>query len=141
MYVVLPRKSLSLIVPALINVMTTSAGMLTSALPLSIVKFKLIAPLIKTGTTNVPPSICMATPVDPGGGPSREAGGAALGIEAGCSPDCAFASASLQPALVGLQALCLGVLTGLHVAAELLHVSPTGPPDRGHLDDRDLAVG
>ena len=63
-YVLSPRKSESLRVPVLMRVNTTSAGMLTSAAPLSTVKSNVIAPLIITGTTYVPPSIRIGTEVD-----------------------------------------------------------------------------
>jgi hypothetical protein len=54
-------KSGSLIVPARINVDTTSAGGLTSAAPLSMTKSNVTVPFIWTGTTNVPPSIFSST--------------------------------------------------------------------------------
>ena len=50
-----------LMVPIRTNVEKTSAGMLTSAAPLSTVKSNLIAPFICTGTTNVPPAFFNGT--------------------------------------------------------------------------------
>ena len=48
-YVFSPRKSESLSVPVRIRVITTSAGMLTSAAPLSTTKFKVMASFMRTG--------------------------------------------------------------------------------------------
>src|ERR1700719_3176360 len=53
-----PTKSAALRVPVRMSVSTTSAGILTSAAPLSSTKFNVILLLVETGTVNVPPSIC-----------------------------------------------------------------------------------
>jgi hypothetical protein len=54
-------KSLFAIVPARTNVEKTSAGIDTSAAPLSIVNSRVILSFTTTGTTNVPPSCLRAT--------------------------------------------------------------------------------
>jgi hypothetical protein len=43
-------------VPVRINVLTTSAGIVTSAAPLSSIKLRVIALFISTGTSKVPPT-------------------------------------------------------------------------------------
>jgi hypothetical protein len=71
-------KSDDLIVPVLINTLTTSAGTLTSEASLSITKSKVILLLISTGTTKMPFSFRSGMTIRDDC-PTSERGGRAVG--------------------------------------------------------------